>query len=271
MPLTITLPTAGQTPWGDALNTAINSIVTYVNALSVPGGLPTGGTTGQALIKSSSTPFAAGWNTLDKTVVGLANVDNTSDVNKPVSTAQNTAITAGASAAVATAIAALTKSSVGLNNVDNTADTAKPVSTAQNTALNLRLLASANLSDVASAATARTNLALGNVTNTSDANKPVSTAQQAAIDAIRAVPAGGTAGQVIINTGSGAYGWGTNTAVRPAVMVPIVWASSVWQYKGATASAVPSDMATGDILHFIGNPGGSLPSWAPTNSVWSQG
>jgi hypothetical protein len=32
------------------------------------------------------------WQTLDKTAVGLANVDNTSDVNKPVSTAQQTAL-----------------------------------------------------------------------------------------------------------------------------------------------------------------------------------
>ena len=36
------------------------------------------------------------WQTLDKTSVGLGNVDNTSDANKPVSTAQNTAIIAKA-------------------------------------------------------------------------------------------------------------------------------------------------------------------------------
>lgn len=34
------------------------------------------------------------WQTLDKTAVGLANVDNTSDANKPVSTAQQTALDA---------------------------------------------------------------------------------------------------------------------------------------------------------------------------------
>lgn len=40
------------------------------------------------------------WQTLDKTAVGLANVDNTSDVNKPVSSAQQTAIDAKPSIAM---------------------------------------------------------------------------------------------------------------------------------------------------------------------------
>ena len=60
---------------------------------------------------------------LTKSTVGLANVDNTSDANKPVSTA------------TAAAIAALTKSSVGLANVDNTSDLNKPVSTATSAAI----------------------------------------------------------------------------------------------------------------------------------------
>jgi hypothetical protein len=104
-----------------------------------------------------------------KSMVGLANVDNTSDANKPVSTATQTALDAKASnaalanheadttnihgiadtsalatktyadGAVSTAVAALTKSSVGLGNVDNTSDVNKPVSTAQQTALDEKL------------------------------------------------------------------------------------------------------------------------------------
>ena len=46
----------------------------------------TAGTTGQYWRGDKS------WQTLDKSAVGLSNVDNTSDVNKPVSTAQATAI-----------------------------------------------------------------------------------------------------------------------------------------------------------------------------------
>lgn len=86
---------------------------------------------------------------LVKADVGLSNVDNTSDANKPVSTATTTAlngkeptITAGTTAQYwrgDKTFQTLTKSSVGLGSVDNTADTAKPVSTAQQTALDLKL------------------------------------------------------------------------------------------------------------------------------------
>lgn len=63
---------------------------------------------------------------LTKSSVGLGNVDNTSDANKPISTA------------VQNAFNALTKADVGLNNVDNTSDLNKPVSTATQTALNAK-------------------------------------------------------------------------------------------------------------------------------------
>lgn len=70
--------------------------------------------------------------------VGLANVDNTSDVNKPVSTAQAAAIAAKADISTLTSHTgntsnphSVTKSQVGLSNVDNTSDVNKPVSTAQ--------------------------------------------------------------------------------------------------------------------------------------------
>lgn len=73
-----------------------------------------------------------------KSQVGLGNVDNTTDVGKPVSTATQTALDAKAplaSPAFTGTPTGITKAHVGLSNVDNTADTAKPVSTAQQTAL----------------------------------------------------------------------------------------------------------------------------------------
>ena len=110
--------------------------------------------------------------TLVKADVGLANVDNTSDADKPVSTAQQAALDlkqnlseksqvngyasldgsgtvplaelpAGAintvdSVAGKTGAVTLDKSDVGLANVDNTSDLDKPVSTAQQTALDLK-------------------------------------------------------------------------------------------------------------------------------------
>lgn len=78
---------------------------------------------------------------LDKTSVGLGNVDNTSDTSKPVSTAQQTALNLKANLAGPTftgTVSGITKAMVGLSNVDNTSDASKPVSTAQQTALNLK-------------------------------------------------------------------------------------------------------------------------------------
>ena len=60
-----------------------------------PGqGLATGGTANQALTKIDGTDYNTQWSTVDKTFVGLGNVDNTSDANKPVSTATQTALDA---------------------------------------------------------------------------------------------------------------------------------------------------------------------------------
>jgi hypothetical protein len=58
-----------------------------------PGVAP-GGTTGQYLRKSSGTNYDTDWDTIDKSEVGLGNVDNTSDANKPISTATQAALDA---------------------------------------------------------------------------------------------------------------------------------------------------------------------------------
>lgn len=51
-------------------------------------GVPAGGTTGQVLRKLSGVDFSTAWETLVKADIGLGNVDNTSDADKPISTAQ---------------------------------------------------------------------------------------------------------------------------------------------------------------------------------------
>jgi hypothetical protein len=79
--------------------------------------------------------------TLVKGDVGLANVDNTADAAKPVSTATQTALDLKAplaSPAFTGTPTGITKAHVGLGNVDNTADSAKPVSSATQTALNAK-------------------------------------------------------------------------------------------------------------------------------------
>lgn len=88
---------------------------------------------------------------LDKIDVGLSSVDNTSDANKPVSSAQQTALNLKANTAdvvpntrtvagkALSANVTLVKADVGLGSVDNTADSAKPVSTAQAAAINAKV------------------------------------------------------------------------------------------------------------------------------------
>jgi hypothetical protein len=117
-----------------------------------------------------------------KAQVGLGNVDNTSDNNKPLSTAATTALNLKAPLASPTftgTVGGITKAMVGLGSADNTADTAKPISTAQQTALDLKApLASPTFTGTVSGIT-KTHVGLSNVDNTSDVNKPVSTAQSA--------------------------------------------------------------------------------------------
>ena len=135
---------------------------------------------------------------ITKSMVGLANVDNTTDASKPISTATQSALDLKANLASPTftgTVGGITKSMVGLANVDNTTDANKPISTATQSALDLK----ATISVVDTSLNLKANLAsptftgtvggitqsmvgLGNVDNTSDANKPVSTATQSALD-----------------------------------------------------------------------------------------
>lgn len=132
-----------------------------------------------------------------KAQVGLGNVDNTSDANKPISTATQTAldgksntghthtssdvtdfqaqVSANTDVAANTSHSAstsnphsVTKAQVGLGNADNTSDANKPVSTAQQTALD----AKENLSNKS------TNTSLG----TSDTNYPSQKAVKTYVD-----------------------------------------------------------------------------------------
>jgi hypothetical protein len=78
---------------------------------------------------------------ITKTMVGLGNVDNTSDANKPVSDATQTLLNLKASLESPTftgTVAGITKSMVGLANVDNTTDANKPISSATQTALDAK-------------------------------------------------------------------------------------------------------------------------------------
>jgi hypothetical protein len=88
---------------------------------------------------------------INPTKVGLGNVNNTSDLLKPISIATQTALDEKASS-ISVALKApidaptftgtvsgITKAMVGLGNVDNTTDASKPISAATQTALNLKV------------------------------------------------------------------------------------------------------------------------------------
>ena len=142
---------------------------------------------GSAWIAATPTQVKTGL-AITKTDVGLGNVDNTSDANKLISTATQTALDAKQPLDTdLTTIAGLAQASGSILQSNGTAWTA------------------------ATPAQAKTALALDQVNNTSDANKPVSTAQNNAL-ALRVLKAGDTmTGPLLVNNPSDgtmlSFGW----------------------------------------------------------------
>lgn len=139
------------------------------------------------------------WQTLNASAAGIANVTNTADTEKPVSTALSTAlglkqntITAGTTAQYYRGDKTwqtLNSASAGLSAADNTSDASKPVSTATQAALDLKqnslgtgetfnYLRGDKTWQVLNGAAA----GLGSVDNTTDLNKPISTPTQTALN-----------------------------------------------------------------------------------------
>jgi hypothetical protein len=132
----ITGTLSSQTDLQNALNAKQNTLVSGTNIKTLEG---------QSLLGSGNID-------LSKSDVGLGNVDNTADADKPVSTATQTALNAKQATLVSgTNIKTiegqsllgsgnidLAKADVGLGNVDNTSDANKPISTATQTALNAK-------------------------------------------------------------------------------------------------------------------------------------
>ena len=111
--------------------------------LSINTGITADLNTAQTLTnKTLTSPVINTPTGITKSDVGLANVDNTTDAGKPVSTATQTALDLKAPLANPTftgTVSGITKTMVGLGNVDNTTDAGKPVSTATQTALDAKV------------------------------------------------------------------------------------------------------------------------------------
>lgn len=101
-----------------------------------------------AITATSSSDYYRGDKTfqpLNKTAVGLSNVDNTSDATKNAATATLTNKTL--TSPVINSPTGIVKGDVGLGNVDNTSDANKPVSTATQTALDAKVEGTASSVD----------------------------------------------------------------------------------------------------------------------------
>ena len=138
-----------------------------------------------------------------KVNLGITNVDNTSDLNKPISTATQASIDLKVDTTTfendlddikeGNGIdVGEWKVNLGITNVDNTSDLNKPISTATQASIDLKVDTTTfenDLDDIKEGngidvVEWKINLGITNVDNTSDLDKPISTATQAAIDAI---------------------------------------------------------------------------------------
>lgn len=169
--------TAGDNS-GDPLRTAFQKINSNTDELySTVAGLEPAVT---APATAPTTKFYRGDKTfvaIDKTTVGLANVDNTSDASKPVSTAQLAALNL--------------KAPQG-----NLVDAGLNVSTSR---LVGRLTTGTGAVEELTASQAKTFLALNNVSNTADADKPISSATQTALDGKAATTHTHSVGALVIS------------------------------------------------------------------------
>ena len=163
-----------------------------------------------------------------KAQIGLSNVDNTADVNKPISTATQTALnnkvdkTTTVNGHALSGNVTVTKDDVGLGNVDNTSDANKPVSTAQQAAINsakstidaytvngktISTNPTVNAEDIPITDT----LGYFDSTNVEDAlqetKQPLDTHLQNNTPGLKHIPSGGAANQILAWSANGTAKW----------------------------------------------------------------
>lgn len=124
----------------------------------------------------SESSYRTGNINITPTNIGLGNVDNTSDLDKPVSTAQQTALDKKVDKVTGYGLSKNDFTDILKNKLDGIAEGAQVNSITGVKGSSEETYRTGNVSISAS------NIGLGNVNNTSDADKPISTAQQAALD-----------------------------------------------------------------------------------------
>jgi len=177
--------TAESTARGTAITTAVSTHAALTASHGVTGAIVGTDNTQTLTNKTLTSPVINTPTGITKSDVGLANVDNTTDANKPVSSATTTALALKANLAGPTftgTVSGITKSMVGLGSVDNTADADKPLSTADIAALALKApLASPALTGVPTAPTAAAANNTTQVATTAYADRAASNAAAALV------------------------------------------------------------------------------------------
>lgn len=125
-----------------------------------------------AHINNKNNPHA-----VTKTQVGLGNCDNTSDVNKPISIATQSALDTLTSGLETETNRATTAETTISNNLNNEITRAESKETAIETSLNTHTANKTNPHEVT-----KSQIGLGNCDNTADLDKPISRAVQEALD-----------------------------------------------------------------------------------------
>jgi hypothetical protein len=186
---------------------------------------------------------------LTKASVGLGSVDNTSDAEKPISTAQQAALDGKDAVGAATAAVAAHEAALDPHPQYTTASEAASAAPVQSVA-----------GKTGAVTLGKVDVGLGNVDNTSDASKPVSTAQQAALNAKQDTLVSGTNIKTV--NGNSVLGAG-----NIAVAATPAGATTQVQYNKAGAffadAALSFDDTTGKLYsaQFVANDSSSAPGF----------
>lgn len=214
---------------------------------------------------SAETTYRTGNVNITATNIGLGNVNNTSDAEKPISTATKTALdgkqekVTGAATTITdsnlTADRALISNSSGKVAVSSVTSTelgyldgvTSNIQTQLNNKLSSAPVTSVN-NKTGAVTLAKGDVGLGNVDNTSDANKPISNATQAALNDKQSKI---TVNGILKGNGTG----GVSAAVKgtdyaaPSVGVSVTLRASGWNANAKTQTvSVAGVTATGNLI-----------------------
>jgi hypothetical protein len=219
---------------------------------------------------TSNPTFTGTVSGISKAMVGLGNVDNTSDANKPVSTAQQNAIDLKANINSPTftgTVSGINSTMVGLGSVNNTSDQDKPISTATQTALDLKApLASPTFSGTPSLPTGTTA-----VTQTAGNNTTALATTafiQTALGNYRRMTASDTAPSVDVTAGDF---WYDTTGLNLYIYVSSAWVQVTidepifFELSELIGVVIDEDLATNQTLRFDGVSGNWVNSFPRQN------